>query len=90
MSRNKASQSLGKSYKEIAEFWDEHDLTDFWDQTKEAAMEVDIASEETYFSLDKTLSSRLRKVAKKRGVSADTLINLWVQERLQIEKAERS
>ena len=27
--------SKAKSYKEIGEFWDAHDLTEFWDQTKD-------------------------------------------------------
>ncbi len=86
MSKNKASISQGKSYKEIAEFWDKHDLADFWDQTREVDFDVDIASEITYYSLDKSLSDRLQEIARKRGVSADTLINLWVQERLGEEK----
>lgn len=47
---------------------------------------MEIASEITYYSLDKSLSDRLQDIARKRGVSADTLINLWVQEKLREEK----
>jgi len=65
MSRNKASISQGRSYKEIAEFWEEHDLGEFWDQTKEAKFDVEIASEVTYYSLDRSLSDQLRKVGRK-------------------------
>lgn len=86
MSRDKASLSQGKSYKEIADFWDTHDLADFWEQTREVDFEVKIASELTYYSLEKSLSDRLQEMARKRGVSADTLINLWVQEKLSEEK----
>ena len=32
-------------YKEIGEFWDAHDLTEFWDQTRKTLFEVDIESE---------------------------------------------
>ena len=35
MKGNKSSISKANSYKEIGEFWDAHDLTDFWEQTEE-------------------------------------------------------
>jgi hypothetical protein len=33
--------------------------------------------------VDRTLSDRIQAVAQKRGIAADTLLNLWVQEKLQ-------
>ena len=44
----RSSISGGKSYKEIGDFWDTHDLSDHWDQTKPVEFEVDIESETTY------------------------------------------
>ena len=85
MKRNKAplsSVSKANSYEEIGEFWDTHDLADFWDQTRKADFEVDIGSERIYCSLDRDLAGKVYSVAKRRGVSTDTLINLWVQEKL--------
>lgn len=87
MRNNKSSLSEATSYKEIGEFWDTHDLSAFWDKTKVASFEVDIEAEVTYYAVDKTLSEKLQSVAQKRGVTADTLINLWVQEKLQKMKA---
>jgi len=87
MKRHKSSVSQATSYKEIGEFWDTHDLSDFWDRTKEASFEVDIGSEVTYYAVDKILSEKIQTIAQKRGVTADTLINLWVQEKLQEQKA---
>ncbi len=83
MRRDKSSISKAKSYKEIGEFWDTHDLSDFWDQTKRVKCEVGIESEITYYSLDKKLAEEVQSIARKRGVSPDTLINLWVQEKIQ-------
>jgi len=83
MSKGRSTVSKGKSYSEIGDFWDAHDLSDFWDQTKKAEFEVDIKSEVTYYSLDQKLSEQVQSIAQRRGVSADTLINLWVQEKLQ-------
>ncbi len=83
MSKGRSTVSKAKSYKEIGDFWDAHDLFDFWDQTQKVEFEVDIKSEITYYCLDKKLSEQVQSIAQKRGVSADTLINLWVQEKLQ-------
>ncbi|RKU26485.1 hypothetical protein C6499_13285 [Candidatus Poribacteria bacterium] len=30
---------------EIGEFWDTHDLTDYWDETEEVEIQVDLKSE---------------------------------------------
>ena len=87
MGKHKSSLSEATSYKEIGEFWDRHDLSDFWDKTKPASFDIDIDAEVTYYAVDKTLSEKLQAIAQKRGVTADTLINLWVQEKLQKMKA---
>lgn len=87
MRKHKTSISEATSYKEIGEFWDTHDLSEFWDKTKEVSFEVDIESEVTYYAVDKLLSEEIQVIAQKRGVTADTLINLWVQEKLQEQKA---
>lgn len=83
MKRGKSSISKAKSYREIGDFWDTHDLSDFWDQTKRIDFDVNIESEITYYSLEKRLAKEVQSIAQKRGVSADTLINLWVQEKIQ-------
>ena len=87
MSKHKSSLSHSASYNEIGEFWDTHDLSDFWGKTKEASFDVDIESEVIYYAVDKTLSEKIQSLAQKRGVTADTLVNLWVQEKLQEQKA---
>ncbi|PKO20596.1 MAG: hypothetical protein CVU38_19275 [Chloroflexi bacterium HGW-Chloroflexi-1] len=82
MSASRSSISQAQSYQEMGKFWDTHDLTQFWDQTAPAEIEVDIQSEVTYYPVDVTLSTRLAEAARRRGISAETLLNLWVQERL--------
>jgi hypothetical protein len=83
MNRSNSSISKARSYKEIGEFWDTHDLADYWEQTQPVEFEVDIQSEVTYYPLDITLAAEVCSVAKRRGVSPETLLNLWVQEKLQ-------
>lgn len=83
MAKNKSSISKARSYREIGEFWDTHDLGDYWDQTHPVEFEVDLRSETTYYPVDSSLSTKVRELARQRGVSAETLLNLWVQEKLQ-------
>jgi len=80
MNENKTSISGASSYREIGEFWDTHDLSDFWDQTHEVQMDVDADSSTIYFPVEKALAEKLRTEAEQRGVSAATLLNTWVQE----------
>jgi len=67
----------------LSEFWDSHDLSEYWDQLRPAEFEVDIQSEATYYPLKATLSAKLRSVARKRGISPEVLLNLWVQEKVR-------
>jgi hypothetical protein len=84
MKEARSTISKGQSYQEIGKFWDTHDLTDFWSQTKPVEFEVAIESEITYYPVEATLSDKLSEIARRRGVSAETLLNLWVQERLAV------
>ena len=85
MGKNKSSISKAQSYKEIGEFWDNHDLADYWEQTEPVEFEVDIQSEATYFPVETTLSAKLVSIAEQRGVSPETLLNLWIQEKVREE-----
>ena len=82
MSDIKSSISGATSYQEIGEFWDSHDLGDFWKQTEPVEFEVEIGSSSSYFPIEKNLALKLRKMAEQRGISAQTLLNLWVQEKI--------
>ena len=87
MKRNKSSISKAGSYKEIGEFWDTHDVTDFWDQTEEVEFDVEITSQKTYFPVETGLSAKLSSIAKKHGVSPETLLNLWIERNVADELA---
>lgn len=71
-----------KSIEEAAEFWDNHDLGDYWDLTREAHFEVDIKRRVFLTALEPQLAKKLTGVARQQGVSTETLINVWLTERL--------
>jgi hypothetical protein len=83
MSKGKSSISKANSYEEIAEFWDTHSLSDYWDQLEPVEFEFDIQSIKICYDIDEKLSKIIRMNSKRRGISAETLLNLWLQEELQ-------
>lgn len=88
MSEDRSSLSRARSYQEIGEFWDAHDLGDYWEQTERAEFDVvDIRSSATYYPVETNLAAKLRSLARQRGVSPETLLNLWVQEKTTEEEA---
>ena len=71
------------SYEEMAEFWDTHSLADYWDQTEAAEFEIsDDARRHYLVSVDRDLLARVRKLARLRGVSTESLVNLLLAETL--------
>ena len=83
MKRNRSSISQAISYKDIGEYWDTHSLSEIWEKTKKVKFDVRIESEVTYYAVEKSLSEKVQSIAKKQGVSSDTLINLWIQQKIQ-------
>ncbi len=83
MSKGKSIISEAQSYKDIGDFWDTHDLADYWEQTYPVEFQVDVQSEVIYYALDASLSEEVCSIAKRRGVSPETLVNLWIKEKVQ-------
>ncbi len=76
--------SISKAYtlEEIAAFWDTHSLDDYWDQTHEVEFEVRVKQGHRV-TLDPDVYTQIRAAARDRGVMPETLVNLWLVERLQ-------
>ena len=74
--------SKGQTVEEIADFWDTHSLADYWDQTHEVEFELR-AKRRRRVTLDPDVYAQVEAQAQARGVLPETLINLWVVERLQ-------
>jgi hypothetical protein len=90
MKRSKSSISKGRSYSEIGEFWDDHDLTGFWKKTRKVKMDVVLEPEATYYPVEKDLSEKIQSLARKKGVSSDALVNLWLEQKLKEQKSRRA
>lgn len=84
MARKPDSDSISqaRTLAEMAEFWDTHDAADFDDRTYEVEMEFDLQVRRHYIAIDPDLLARLRSITAARGLSTESLANLWLQERL--------
>ena len=82
MSKSKTPISGGSTYAAIGDYWDSHDLSKHWKLTEPAQFGVGIRSSSFYFPLERNLAEQLRKAAEAHGVSPETLLNLWIQERV--------
>jgi hypothetical protein len=78
--------SKAQSLEEVAEFWDRHSLADYWDQTHEAQFEVR-AKRRRRITVDPEIYSQIEALARTRGISPETLINLWLAEHIRKEEA---
>ena len=93
MSENRETQlssiSGADSYEAIGEFWDTHSSADYWDQGYDVEIEISVPHRHRV-SIEVDLFGRLAEVARHRGVSSETLVNLWIAERLNAVDADHS
>ncbi|NWF65688.1 MAG: hypothetical protein HXY38_15455 [Chloroflexi bacterium] len=81
--KNRVSDiSQAQSLTDMATFWDEHDTTMFEDRTYEVDMTFDLSVRRHYVAIDPALLQKLQQTAMARGLNTESLINLWLQERL--------
>ena len=67
---------------EFWDFWDTHSSADYEDIMEDVVVEMALSSSKVYFPVAKDLLSKVRAQARQQGVSPETLVNLWLQERL--------
>lgn len=71
-----------KSIEAAAEFWNTHSLADYEDLQKDVEFEVYLKKEKNYFAIEKELSDTIDKLARLKGVMPETLVNLWLKEKI--------
>lgn len=85
-----------RTEEEEARFWDEHDSTEFIEDLEQVEIELAPELEEEILSkreLKKPITLRLepsqidavKKIAVKKGLPYQTLIRLWISERIRKE-----
>lgn len=73
----KSSISQASSLEEMGKFWDTHDFTEYDTTAPDVNFEIACA-----VSIELELFTSLEKQAQLRGIRVETLVNLWLQQKL--------
>lgn len=68
---------------ELVEFFETHDLGDYWEQMPEADFEIKLKRRKHLIALEEEVVAKVTRIAKARKVSSESLINTWLKEKLQ-------
>jgi hypothetical protein len=71
-----------RSLDELVEFFDTHDLGEYWDKMPEACFEVDLKRRAHLIAIDVELAQKLDRIAQSRRTSSQALINSWLREKI--------
>jgi len=83
------------SIEEAGEFWDSHSSADYEEYMRDAHFEVDLKRNVHEVRITNQLRREVRRRARQHGVAAETLVNLWLHEKLatsqgQVDEFEHS
>jgi predicted DNA binding CopG/RHH family protein len=78
------------SAEEAGEFWDTHSGADYEQHMKEVQFEVELKRRAHDVRVTDNLLREVRKIARQSGVATETLVNLWLQEKVAAASGRRS
>lgn len=81
-SKAKTLPELG-SMNELVDFFDTHDMGDYWEQMPEADFEVEIKGRKHLVALEEDVATQVTRIAKEKKVPSEALINTWLKEKLR-------
>ena len=76
-SRKQSSVSKADAIEKLGEFWDAHDFTEYDTEAPDVDFKVVCA-----VPVEVELFSQVEQQAHLRGVSVETLVNMWLQQKL--------
>lgn len=71
-----------QSLEDAGEFWDTHSSADYEEHMQEAHFDVDLKRHSTEVRVSDEVLRAVRKIARHQGVATETLVNLWLQEKV--------
>ncbi len=72
-----------KNYQEEAQFWDTHDISDYWEQGKSVKIKTSFPlSTRLELRIDGESAKKLADEARRKGLGPSTLARMWIKERL--------
>jgi hypothetical protein len=87
MTKNKAKRLPRlKSIDELVEFFNKHDMGDYWDRLPKAEFEVNIKTRKHLVAIDEKIIPRINQIAKAKRITSAKLINTWLREKIATSK----
>jgi hypothetical protein len=71
-----------KSLDELVEFFDTHDMGEYWKEMPEAHFDVDIKKKAHFIAIDNEIANRLTQIAHVKKTSSQRLVNSWLREKI--------
>ncbi len=78
------------SLEEAGAFWDTHSAADYEEFMVEAHFDVDLENQAHKVRVTNQLWREMRKIARQQGVATETLVNLWLQEKITATSKQSS
>ena len=70
------------SLDKLVEFFDTHDIGEYWDAMPEVHFDIDIKKRTHLFALDEDLAKRVTAIARAKRIPSKMLINEWLREKV--------
>lgn len=80
MPKNKKISTEDMTFEELSDFFDEHDLSDLGEVEEVHDFQIQLKRKK-YVGLEQKLYQKIALQAKKRHLSVDALVNLWLSEK---------
>lgn len=71
------------SISELVDFFETHDMGEYWEQMPEANFEINIKKRKHLVALEEEIATKVTEIAKAKKVSSEALINTWLKEKLR-------
>ena len=85
--KNKVKSLPGqKTVEDLVEFFDKHDMGDYWDRLPKAEFDVNIKTRKHLVAIDEKIIPRINQIAKSKKVTSAKLINTWLREKIATAK----
>lgn len=84
--KNKLPDFNKMTREEEANWWDTHDLGDYWDELKDVdiVFQLHKPKDQTIIvRLQKSLKDKLARIARAKGLNMSALARMWLMEKLQ-------
>lgn len=78
-----------KSLDHLIEFFDTHDMGDYWDEMPEVRFDMNIKRRTHLIAINDEIAEKLTAIARAQRISSEDLVNAWLKEKI-LKEAETS